>query len=306
MRSPAASRPSAAPRRALGAEPVGQPSSEDPDRDDDRRVDEEHPPGSAQPELPCVQRDEGVEACEPERRRDEDEPRGKRGRMDQAALRCLRRRRLRLAQRDPRECRAECAAGSSEPHGVVAPVAEDRLADDGADGEPAPDSERVETDGLAASLLRRDVGDHRRRSDEDHAFADSGHEAQEHQHGERVDERVRRHRCSHDQRADDDEDSSPAAIGQAVPRAAARGEPSGSRRRSRCRRRRSRFRVDPWRRAAGPEAASRSGTRRRESRAPRGRTASSGHGRAASARSKQIASACLSRGTARVEPNHAR
>ena len=108
-------------------------------------------------------------------------PGGKRGGMDQAALRRLCRRGLGLPERDPCERRAERAAGSGEPYGVVARVAMDRLADDGADGEPAPDSERVETDGLAASLLRRDVGDHSRRSHEDHALADSGHEAQEHE-----------------------------------------------------------------------------------------------------------------------------
>ena len=68
----------------------------------------------------------------------------------------------------PIERRGEAEARGEEPDLDEAVGPEHELAEERAEREPAPEAETVEAQRLAAAVLGREVGDHRRRADEDH------------------------------------------------------------------------------------------------------------------------------------------
>ena len=84
-----------------------------------------------------------------------------------------------------------------------------------AEREPAPEAEAEEAQRLAAAVLRREVGDHRRRADEDHRLPEPGDEPERDQERERVGERVAGDARRRDERSGDDEDSPAVPISDA-------------------------------------------------------------------------------------------
>jgi len=134
-----------------------------------------------------------------------DEPRGREGLSDRAYRGGLR-------QREPDGRGDEAEAGREEPDGVEVIAAEHELAEDGTEREPAPKTEAVEAQSLPASLLRRDVGDHRRGADEEHRLAHSREQSKRDQGAERVGECVQGDAHACDECTGDDQDAAALAI----------------------------------------------------------------------------------------------
>ena len=82
------------------------------------------------------------------------------------------------AATSPIERGRETAAACEQPDGVEAILTERELAEQRAEREPAPEAEAVEAQRLAAAVLGREVGDHRRRSDEQQRLSDAREQAQ--------------------------------------------------------------------------------------------------------------------------------
>ena len=201
-------------RRSLRPEPIGELPSDDARRDDDRREDEEHRPGAVHSELARVERGERAEAGEAEDGHGEDEPGRDRSGVDEPRDRQLPvdpcRRGLR--EREPDRRCDETEAGCKEPDGVEAITVEHELAEKRADREPAPETEAVEAQRLTSTFLGREVGDHRRRADEEHRLADAGEQAKRDQDLERVRERVGGDAGRADEPAGDDQDATTLAV----------------------------------------------------------------------------------------------
>ena len=180
MSRPAEMRIERGSRRSLRPEPIRDLPADDARRDDDGREDEEDGAGAVHSELARVERRERAETREAEDGHGKHEPGPDRRGMDEpratASLPGDSGRRG-LGEREPDRGGDEAEAGCEEPDGVEAIVVEHELAEERAEREPAPETEAVEAQRLAATLLGREVGDHRRRADEEHRLADAGEQA---------------------------------------------------------------------------------------------------------------------------------
>ena len=125
-------------------------------------------------------------------------------------------RRSRLGEREPEERSRKREPRRRQPDRVVPVVSEHDLAQERTDREARPEAERVDADRLAATLLGSDVGDDRRGAHEDERLADSGHEAERHEEGERARDRVRSDGARDDERPGDHQDPPSASVPDAA------------------------------------------------------------------------------------------
>ena len=204
-------------RSPLRPDDVRDATAEQADGDHDRRVQGEERAGAGQSELACVERAERSHACEADHRRDEHQTREDGGAMDERAAPAGPRSgadRHRLCRREPDQRRREGRGGGNQPHGVEAVLAQDELAEQRADGEPAPRREGVEAHRLAAASVGRQVVHHRRRGHEDERFTHACDETQSDQGGHGAGDRVQREARPEQQRAGDDEGLAADAISE--------------------------------------------------------------------------------------------
>ena len=164
-----------------------------------------------------------------------------RGPVDELRRGCVRCRVRTSRVASPSSAATSASAGRHEPRQRVAVVAAHEFAERGPEREPAVHRDRPVADGFAAPVGRREVGDHRRRADEERGLAEAGDDPRSRSATRaRRTSAVARGRHRDDQRAADDEHAPAHAD-----RRAARRTGAARSRRTRTRRRRRRPRSCP-------------------------------------------------------------
>lgn len=120
-----------------------------------------------------------------------------------------------VARREPDDDRRGGEHRAHDPRAREALVvlrSDDELTEVRTEREAAVDRDRPVAERLAATRLRRAVGDHRRRTDEERRLADARDDAHQHEPPQRADRAVRRGRARDDGRAADEQHAPAATI----------------------------------------------------------------------------------------------